>query len=429
MSLGHRRQGAGTRSTITRSLGVVCAAAVFAWAWPAAAQPAPFEVTDDAVVAAALGEQAFEDFSAAAGLARDAEALRLSAWPSPRVGFGYERLGAGAEATWVLQQPLRLSGRHTLMADAARVLAESDRIAADARRLGHARAIRAEFYHLLEAQARVEVFEAWLAVMARVDEDLGRRVAAGESAPYDRLRVQRELADIGAQAARARGARDARRVHLARLLDLAPQRAEALRARGELMPAPPPADASLTAAVLRRPDIAAAAARARAADLLRAAADRAWVPEPQLEAGYITADAPSGREHGFVAGVSLNLPLGARADAQRKQAQAMKLEADGHAQFAIHHVTAEVLGLAHQIRALTRVAADYESQGIAAAAQLVETARLAYAAGELGILELIDAHRGLVEARLTLLEMAAEAREHDIELWHELANPAAEVQP
>lgn len=418
--------GPSKKPTCNRFSCLFVVATILSFATSAAAQTV--ELTEEQVVASALGEASFEDLSEAATQRELAQATRARTWSNPRIAYGREQLfDSSAEDTLVLQQVLRLSGRYGLIAKSAEILAESERLRLDARRLAHAAAIRGEFYQLLEAQERIAVYDEWLALMSDVDDELRRRVEAGESAPYERLRLQKEVADIEAAAAKARAEVDAQRAQLGRLLEL-PAGQQDVRASGELMPTSPPTDEELRSAVLARPEIAAADARIRAAERLDKAANGWWVPEPLLEAGYITASSGETREHGFIADVSIALPFVNQAKDQRQQALAMKLEAAGEKEFAIHHVTAEVLGLARRIRVLNEAAATYREAGVGTATKVVETAQIAYSAGELGILELIDGYRGLVEARLTILKLAAEAREHEIEMWSELATTNNEVQ-
>jgi outer membrane protein, heavy metal efflux system len=61
-------------------------------------------------------------------------------------------------------------------------------------------------------------------------------------------------------------------------------------------------------------------------------------------------------------------------------------------------------------------AARYRASVADATEPLAAIARVAYEEGELGILELLDANRQLVEARLRVLELAAAARLAAIEL-------------
>lgn len=58
------------------------------------------------------------------------------------------------------------------------------------------------------------------------------------------------------------------------------------------------------------------------------------------------------------------------------------------------------------------------------AAELVRTAEAAYAGGELGILELLDAYRGALDAELQALELEWGARRARIEVDRALGGTA-----
>ena len=62
------------------------------------------------------------------------------------------------------------------------------------------------------------------------------------------------------------------------------------------------------------------------------------------------------------------------------------------------------------------LAVRYRTGSVEPAAELVAIAEAAYQEGEYGILELLDAHRVALGARLRFLELAAAARRAAIEL-------------
>ncbi|MFB6259753.1 MAG: hypothetical protein ABEJ96_11940 [Thiohalorhabdaceae bacterium] len=68
---------------------------------------------------------------------------------------------------------------------------------------------------------------------------------------------------------------------------------------------------------------------------------------------------------------------------------------------------------------------DFRQQALAESGEVTEIAESAYRAGELGILELLDAYRGQLDARLRALEMARAARAS----WIDLARTAGGARP
>jgi cobalt-zinc-cadmium efflux system outer membrane protein len=393
----------------------------------APAQPAPVVVTEDEVVANALDVSAVESLFGARAAGIEAEAVRATTWRNPDLGYTreqtFEDAGAVGEDIVLLEQEFLLSGRQSLVARAARERARAVKLDGEMQQRVLAGSVRRAFFELLTIQERLDVYADWLGLMEQVESELERRVAAGESAPYELQRLQKEIADIEAAAAADRADLASRQAQLAALTGLSEDEAPRLRADGELMPTSVPPDAALLEAIGERPDMRAAAARIDAASALDKAASRWWIPDPAIQAGYKGVSAAGERAHGFVAGLSLALPFFSTAKSERMAARALRIEAESRRQIVERRIRGTVLGLAKRIRSLEAAAETYRAEGVETAAKVVETARLAYAAGELGILELIDGYRGLVEARLTVVEMAADARRSEIELWESLMVP------
>lgn len=413
------------KPTASRFFGTLIVLAGVLLCAPTGAQPTPIRLTEEECVNAALEDDALVGVATAMADAREAEAVRLETWLNPEIGYTREQTFRGAEAMGedavVLSQTLRLSGRHRLRARASREQAEAELLAGLATRRGFASVIRERFYDLLATQDRLRVYAEWLELMQQVTEDLQRRVSAGESAPYELKRVQKEIADIEAAAAVDRAELAAAQTEIALLIDSPIEDAPRLRAEGQLMPAGLPDEQALLDAIANRPDLRAAAARGNAAATLEEAAKRWWVPDPRLEAGYLGVDGATSRAHGFIVGLRFALPVVSTAKGDRLAAQALRRRLENQSEFLSEHTAAEVLGLASRVRALAQAAQTYEADGVGTALKVVETARLAYGAGELGILELIDSYRGLVAARLEVVRIATQARESEIELWKSMA--------
>jgi multidrug efflux system outer membrane protein len=160
-------------------------------------------------------------------------------------------------------------------------------------------------------------------------------------------------------------------------------------------------------AVSMRPEVIALRRAAERADLESDAARRARLPSPTLFGGLKRADDGDDRARGGILGVSASLPLfdgggreGARWAAEQVRADAERLAIEGQIR---SDVTRAVNGLTLRQAALAR---NQEAAG----SELEAIAEVAYREGVMGILELLDALRTALRARLRSLELQFEAR-------------------
>ena len=79
-------------------------------------------------------------------------------------------------------------------------------------------------------------------------------------------------------------------------------------------------------------------------------------------------------------------------------------------------LNARMAGLAVHARMLAAAAARLRSDGAKAHPALIRTAEAAYAGGELGLLELLDAHDAVTQDQLRALDLERAARAAALEL-------------
>jgi cobalt-zinc-cadmium efflux system outer membrane protein len=387
-------------------------------------------LTEREAVDRALSRQAVTDSWEATIAEDEAQALTVGAWPNPHLGYSreqsFEDPQTVAEDFVVLEQTLPLSGQRGLLADAARKRAEATRLETRADAVRLTSQVRRVFYRVLLLQNRVEARAEWIDKVSDLEEDLRERVQAGESAPYELERLRKELADITASLQVDRGELARQQAELAGLIGEAPATTP-LHVSGELLPAAMPSDEAQQESIEQRPQLVAAQRRVEAARLRDTAASRWWVPEPALTGGYKGASIGDERFHGFVAGLSLALPVFDRNQGQRLAAEAAVVRAQSRKELLERRLSAEVSGLTLQVRRLQVATQTYRTEGVERAERVLVMGRQAYDAGEVGILELIDAYRGTVDARLRALELASETRRRHIELLQNLEQPEVTV--
>lgn len=371
-----------------------------AGAAPAAALPR--ELTEEGALAAMA--KTSPELKAARAASRPAQQARKEAglYPNPELSLDRDALDGG-ENSYMLEWAPDLWGRRGLRVSAAEAGAAAALSAsAGAESLLRAR-VRRAFYALLSAQ---EISRERREAAARVKALAGIARGSSAAADYARLRLEVEFASVQAAAAAALAAEDEARCSLSALLG--ETGCAELLAVGELRPSRP----SSAAAAGPAPSLAKLEAEVRFHEAERKAALKGAYPELGFRGGLKTA----GGESGAQAGVSLTLPF-LNTGAALAGVKAAERDA------ALAALEAERLRLAAESQAaglrLERLLASVSAlaSGVAPqAARLERSASLAYAEGQLGAAELVDAFKAGLEARLALVEAAAAARLAEIDL-------------
>jgi len=332
-------------------------------------------------------------------------------WPNPSLNYSHESTGPlGVDEFITASLPFPLTGRLSLEKDAAR----SESRAAEFRALQdrvelHAR-IREAFVDLLSAQLRTSALEEGVARLDELVRVLSAREKEGESSGFDRMRAERERAEVGADLSEARAQLGRARSVLAGALAIDSQ---TLKAEGALeAPAPLPTMEEVRAQALERGDVHALRADAEGARLSSRAASRRIIPEPTLNAGTKATRVPDSTSRGAVLGVSISLPLFDRGQGAEAVArvEASLFEARGR-QLARE---SQAEGEAALLEARARREAENSYAPASNPEGLVRIAQKAYEEGEMKILELLDAYRTALNARLRILDLRSGARKADI---------------
>jgi cobalt-zinc-cadmium efflux system outer membrane protein len=390
-------------------------------------------LTEDDVVRLARERDPEVALARAAVTVAGAEALRASLYPDPSLAWDRETLsGAGGERedSFRLTVPIEVSGRRR----AGRALAHAEVAGAEAL------AARAEsdavvaslllFYDAIAADRRVEIAARTVARLDEAARVLGRRHAEGTSSGYEstRLELEAELARSELRQAEARAA--AARAELALVLGLEPSPGQAQEPGPgqEHVQAPAqgsPAGLVLSGSLAIRDPGARADAERRSSSLLRASAARArdardaarwaWVPLVSLSAGLRVAEADETR-YGYVAGVSVDLPLFSRGRDVRAEAGAAEQRALAQVAAAERAATRAELA-AEQALALAQGELARFEQATGDRLQTLErAAESGYREGVRSIVELVDAQRARTSVELRQLELALAAKRAEIEL-------------
>lgn len=400
------------RSAFTWLLLLSCAPA-----WPQA------PLTEAEALRLALTREEVADLARAAREEAEAAVLEARAWPNPTLDYSRERVrGAegSTEQTWKVEQPVDLSGRRWLRGEAATRRVEVASAESARRRDELAADVRRRFHEALMREGRVAATERWIARFRAIESAVGRLRSGGEVSGYDHRRLARELASGQARLALEKAERDLAHERLAAVL---PPAAAARTPGGKLLPEAAPPVAQAIEGLPARADLAALARRAEAADAERRAASRGWIPEVTVGVGTKAVDSALGRDSGVVASVSVPLPLFQRDQGGVKRAAAQGLAARAELRLELARAEGELRGLHRELSQLIAAADDYRANAAVPSQELLRIAEAAYRGGESTLLELLDAHRGSLEAEITALELEWKARETRIAYDLAAGNP------
>jgi cobalt-zinc-cadmium efflux system outer membrane protein len=348
---------------------------------------------------------------------RAAQAER-TLWPNPSATFSRESVG-GSHDTFVLgRQELPISGRLGRLREAGRLAVDAERAAVQFERVQLQADVREAYVDLLLAQQREEALQGSVDALGRLVSVLRTREEAGEGSTYDRMRGQRALVDLEAERSLAAGDRARAQGRLGGYLGqgAAP---ETLTAADSLVPGPsppPPVRALVEQALANRGDYRASDVSIARFEAERSAAIRLRLPIPSLTAGLKRSDIGGRMNDGYQVSLDLAIPLFDRGQAALARATAQKTRAQAETESWRLQIEAQVRA-AHTVATIHQDRLARFQESVAAIADpLVKIGRVGYEEGELGILEVLDAERQALDARLTLWELAAAARQAAIEL-------------
>jgi cobalt-zinc-cadmium efflux system outer membrane protein len=385
-------------------------AALVAWGLPAHAQTVLTEAEALARFSAGVYARAAR---AGAGVAH-AEEHRAGQWPNPFLSFGREGAAGVTETITSVAQPLPVTGRLGLERREAAVLA----LAAEGRADDVVRRARADlrlaYAEVASAQGRETELARTRERLTDLVAALDRRVAAGDAAGYDRLRAEREVLEVDADLRIAAADRARAQGALGALIGTTAAETD-FRVADLPVTAPTlPSVADLVIQARRaRSDLQALARDREAASVSVEVAGKRRFPEPEAFGGAKTSSAGG---TGSVVGVQATLPLFNRGAADRAVAEARIQQADQRLALGEQALAAQVAA-GHAASGLRHEAAgEYRRAAARTADDLERIARVAYDAGERGILELVDAHRLASQARLRQVALDLAARQADIEL-------------
>jgi cobalt-zinc-cadmium efflux system outer membrane protein len=267
------------------------------------------------------------------------------------------------------------------------------------------------YYDVVLAERRIEVLSQSVANLDEAARVLVKREAAGTVSGYESTRLAIASQLVQSQLSEAHGLLEIAKARLAPLIDLP---AHSLRVRVDLSLISSDQGATLAESKGQsRPGVQQARESHRLASEAEDRASWAWLPTLELGAGLKRAsnfNAESG--YGYAVGVSLDVPLFDRGQAERAQAQAQRALASARSDALTRTTERDVAIALATFRSARQELERFDAHTSAQVEALLTAAKSGYLEGERTIVELLDAQRAeteVAERSLTLLGTAKRA--------------------
>ena len=352
----------------------------------------------------------------------EAEAKTRPVYPNPSVS--YSREGAGYNEFFEASQTLPLNGRVRYLRDAGAALVSVTDANREATLWSLRSDLRQAFYRMVAAQERVRLLAASVGEVEQLIGILRKREQEGEGSRYDRMRAERETAELRTDVVAANALIAAAR---GRISGFVPEGTQVQSVRGALPLTlePPSVEALRALAMEARADYRAEQKTLARYRLEEQAARRLRVPDPQVSAGVKRADVFSGAglnqfsnqtQTGLVFSLTVPLPVFNSGRYEVARYQAEQEQAKARTAVLARQIQTEIQGAREVLTIRREALAEYQQELESAGIELTRITRVAYEEGEVGILELLDSLRVNRLASLRLLDLQVGVREAYIEL-------------
>lgn len=372
------------------------------------------ELTADEAVRRGLARQDIAtSFDARRESARG-QAATAGRWDNPEIAFNRESLdlpgGESEERSLLIRQRLNLAGVNGLERDAAERRRDAEMARTDLAEREVNAEIRRYFYEARAAAGRTTLLRDWYNRLGELVTAVSNRVDAGDAAAYDLARLKRERALLQGDLLTAEAAAESARDRLFSLIG-----GERSTLTGEILP-PPAADLGLNNVIPTHPELSAISAEADSAALSAEAAQRRRWPELTLGVGRMEFSQGGVSSDGNIISLSVEIPLfnRNRGEYRSSENRARQLRADRR--IAQARLEADLNARLRTLESRRDAAIALRASMETGDDSLAMVAESAYAAGEISVMELIDAHRSELAARQQTIDRALAARRAYIEL-------------
>ena len=313
------------------------------------------------------------------------------------------------EDTLVLTLPINRTQRQKV----GRALADVDVAEAESAALvGGSIAVRRAlelFYLTIAQKQRIQISQERLNRLIEAMRIVSRRREEGSLSGYDSSRIELETEIARSEVEEARTILGGFQSALAPLIGAAP---EDLKLDGPLLPT---SDRESPQVPPESPALAALRASAGFAEGALRRAKNSWMPTVSVSAGLIVADGQE-TDYGYVAGLSLNLPVWTGSSVLRSEARARQQKTLARVGALTTERTIREAVALQSLRGLRSESDRFRNATSSKVEHLDRATESGYREGQRTLLELLDSNRTLLSVRLRQLELHLAVRKADVEL-------------
>lgn len=337
--------------------------------------------------------------------------------PNPSVNYSREDAFGSKEDYLLIQQSLPVNGRLGFLRRAGTAAVNIQEQESAYHLLQLRSNFRLAFYELILAQDRKQAIRQAIVELQEVVRILREREREGESALFDRLRAERELADVESEQVADEALLVEARARLASALAPGTE-PDSLKVKGSLQSEQPlPGLPELVARALEvRADFKAKETQLEQLQFERRAAERQRIPDPLVGAGFKRVSVAGAADTGYQLSFTLPIPLFNRGQTEAAQARFAHERTQAERQSLRQRIATDVKAAYASVQLRRRNASEYGRGLQEKGSELARIAQAAYQDGEQKILELLDAYRVKLQSQLRLLEFQGLAKQAEIEL-------------
>jgi cobalt-zinc-cadmium efflux system outer membrane protein len=340
--------------------------------------------------------------------ASEARLLQAGVLPNPELEIEvgeYDRGGAGfdsAETAFVLGQLLELGGKRrwrTRVAEAEGELAGWDY---ESKRLDVLTETAKRFMTVIAAQRRFEFAESALELAEKTSRAVGERVKAGKEPPLQASRSAAEMEMARMDKLEAQNAFDVARKRLSAMWGAEQAKFEGVEGNLDFVLEEIPALTVLRARLSLNPDLARWDAELRLRQAILSSEKAARIPDLEASVGYLRFEENGTDALSF--GVRAPLPLFDRNRGNIEAAQHSLFKAEAERAAVELAVASELTEMHATLAASHQRAKTLKTRVVPAMQEAFDAAHEGYRQGKFGFLDMLDAQRGLIEAKVSLVE-------------------------
>jgi cobalt-zinc-cadmium efflux system outer membrane protein len=366
-------------------------------------------LTEEMAIQIALARDVVQFRTEANLVQAQSRVLAAKARPNPNLIYDHETLNDIdlVEQKLMVTQKFDFSGRRSLNIEAADYHMEAAQLETEAWQSEYIFNIRQQYFTALYQQARKEAYAKTQRNIHLLNQAMNKRRKQGDVSVYDFQRVKTERAGIVAQASNAQVEFETALQSLRALLGRESETYQVLKA--ELAPKESLTLESLVSSLDEQPSLKYLKQQQEAFTLQQKAESRTF-PDVTLGVGLRHEKIGDASDSGLMLSAAVPLQVFDRRQSKQAQAKAQTLLAQTEYQIAYEKAEARLIGLWQQDRQYQESARKFRNEAVSGTKDLIKIAETYYRAGEVGILELLDAYRGALDAELVALELEYKAR-------------------